>query len=301
MSGGGAPDDGADADAEKYRYKKHTWPEIDRAAADGNVILAPVGSTEDHGHHLPLDVDQVLPTSICEEVAKRRDDAILFPTTPQGYLPHHMDFPGGITLRWDTFVNYFIDVGVSLAHHGFEKILFVNGHGSNHHLIEQASRQVNIQYPNVRCAMISWWEIQELRDVAPTLREGGPGSAGHAGELETSLYLYLDPGSVDAERVREDRYYPDSPNFNNVDLLSDRRDEDHTAVTMMEWWSTISETGVMGDPTDASAETGERIFEAAVDGLDAIVEAFADYPIRDVDDKHHRDVSDDEYDPFRPR
>jgi len=48
-----------------------------------------------------------------------------------------MDYPGGITIRWDTFVNYPIDVEVSLCHHGFERLLFVNGHGSNHHLVER--------------------------------------------------------------------------------------------------------------------------------------------------------------------
>jgi hypothetical protein len=70
---------------------------------------------------------------------------------------------------------------------------------------------------------------------------------------------------------------------------------------MMPWWSTFSETGVMGDASAATAEKGEILFEAAVEGLDAVLDGFADYPIREIDDHHSRDVSDDEYDPFRPR
>jgi len=85
-----------------------------------------------------------------------------------------MDFPGGITIDWRTFVDYVIDVCVSLAHHGFERILLVNGHGSNHHLLELASRQVMLQYPDIHCAMLSWWEIDEVRETASAVREAGP-------------------------------------------------------------------------------------------------------------------------------
>ena len=159
---------------DEYRYWKLTWPQVNAAVEAGKTVVIPVGSTEDHGHHLPLDVDQVLPETICETAVRERDDALLFQTIPHGYLPHHMDYPGGITIRWDTFVNYLIDVGVSLCHHGFRRLLFVNGHGSNHHLVEQATRQVNLQYPGARAAMISWWEIEELREAAAELREAGP-------------------------------------------------------------------------------------------------------------------------------
>lgn len=285
---------------DEHRYGKLTWPEINEAVEDGKMVLVPVGSTEDHGPHLPLDVDQVLPETICEETAKGRDDVLLFPTITHGYLPHHMDMPGGITIQWRRFVGHLIDVCVSLAHHGFTKILLVNGHGSNHHLVQQVARQVIIQYPGVQCAMLSWWQIEELQEMAREVTDGGARASGHAGELETSLYLHIAPDHVDVDEAVRDVSYPETPYFYATGLAEEPEGVS-TPVSMMEWWTTISETGIKGDATLASAEKGERLLAAAVAGLDAILEAFRSYPVREIDDHHARTVTDDEYDPFRPR
>ncbi|MFB6219556.1 MAG: creatininase family protein [Halobacteriaceae archaeon] len=284
-----------------HRYWKLTWPEVDAAAEQDRLVVIPVGSTEDHGHHLPLDVDQVLPGEICARAVEGREDALLFQTIPHGYLPHHMDFPGGITIGWETFVNYLIDVGVSLAHHGFPKLLFVNGHGSNHHLVQQAARQIIVQYPGVQAAMLSWWELEELRAEAERTRTAGPRAVGHAGELETSIYLYLQDEHVEMDEAVEDVSYPENPHFYTTSLDGQRAEDTSTPVSMMEWWSTVSETGVKGDATAATPEKGERLLAAAVAGLEAVLDGFADYPHREVEDHHSRAVGDDEYDPFRPR
>lgn len=283
------------------RYDELTWPEVDEAAEDGAMAVVPVGATEDHGPHLPLDVDRRIVEAVCEPAVAARDDALLFPTVDHGYLPHHMDFPGGITIRWRTFVDYVVDVCVSLAHHGFERVLLVNGHGSNHHLLELASRQVMLQYPSVRCAMLSWWEIDEVRETASAVREAGPQGSAHAGEMETSIYMHLYPERVDMDAAARDVDYPESRHFNNLDLAGQTRPEDSTPVTMLGWWSTISETGILGDATVASTETGELLLEAAIEGLGSVLKEFAEYPIRSIDDRHARTVTDREYDPFRPR
>jgi creatinine amidohydrolase len=73
------------------------------------------------------------------EVARAADRVVLLPAIPHGYDPHHMDFPGAISIGWDTFVRYCTDVGRSLAHHGFRRMLFLNGHGSNQNLVETAA------------------------------------------------------------------------------------------------------------------------------------------------------------------
>lgn len=289
------------SDRRTYRYEKLTWPEIDEAASEDTIVLVPTAVTEQHGPHLPLDTDQVIAGSICEEVARSRTDTLLFPTVTQGYVPHQMDFPGGITLHWKTFVDTLIDVGVSLTHHGFEKVLFVNGHGSNHPLVEIAARQIIIQNSRVHAAMLSWWEIEPVRELAPELRDAGPSGTAHGGEVETSIYLFLHPNQVHMDAAEKDISYPDSRHFYNDDLLGASRSRDSTPVKMMEWFSTISETGVRGDPTEASAEKGEEFFDVAVAGLDSILDEFVDYPIRTVQAKHTRDISAEEYDPFRPR
>jgi creatinine amidohydrolase len=149
--------------------------------------------------------------------------------------------------------------------------------------------------------MLSWWGIEELREAAAEFREAGPEGTSHAGELETSLYLHVDPEGVDMDRAVRDVTYHESPYFHNDDLAGGTDPEDSTSVTMMPWWSTVSGTGVRGDASVATAEKGERFLEAAVEGLDAILDGFAEYPLREVDDRHVREVDDREYGPFRPR
>jgi creatinine amidohydrolase len=284
----------------EHRYEKLTWPQVNEAVEDEQLVVIPVGSTEDHGPHLPLDVDQVLPGTICAETVAGRDDALLFPTVTHGYLPHHMDMPGGITIAWHRFVDHLIDVCASLVHHGFRKLLLVNGHGSNHHLVQQAARQVIVQHPGTHCAMLSWWQIDELQEAFREISDGGARGSGHAAELETSLYLHIDPDRVDMDEAVRDVSYPESDHFYATGLAADP-DDVSTSVSMMEWWTTISRTGVKGDATLASAEKGERFLDEAVDGLHSILDELRAYPFREVDDHHDRDVSDDEYDVFRPR
>src|SRR5581483_10727886 len=94
----------------KILYADLTWQEIDQAVAQRPVILLPVGSTEQHGQHLPLDVDNFLATRVCLEAAQRAPGKILVaPTIPYGYNIHAMDFPGTIHVAYDHFVEYCTD------------------------------------------------------------------------------------------------------------------------------------------------------------------------------------------------
>ena len=104
----------------KYRYDHYTWPEMKEVIARQPVCLLPIGSVEDHGRHLPLDVDNFLIGSICEEVARRiPDEVILLPAIPFGFEDHHMSFPGTITVKPEHLEAFVLDVTLSLAHHGF--------------------------------------------------------------------------------------------------------------------------------------------------------------------------------------
>jgi creatinine amidohydrolase/Fe(II)-dependent formamide hydrolase-like protein len=137
------------------RYERLTWPEVRRAAAEDRVALVPVATLEDHGPHLPVDTDLRIVAEICERAAARAADrVVLLPAIPHGYDPHHMDFPGAITIGWETFVRYCADVGRSLAHHGFRRMLFLNGHGSNQNLVETAAR---LDWSDGPLKLMPWW------------------------------------------------------------------------------------------------------------------------------------------------
>ncbi|TMK93501.1 MAG: hypothetical protein E6G42_06190 [Actinobacteria bacterium] len=84
-------------------YERLTWPEVRRVAEEERVALIPVATLEDHGPHLPIDTDLRITAEICRRAATVADDeTVLLPAIPHGYSPHHMDFPGPITIEWDT-------------------------------------------------------------------------------------------------------------------------------------------------------------------------------------------------------
>jgi len=269
----------------KYRYAEMTWPECKAAADQGRVAVVPVGTYEDHGHHLPIDVDVVLSSEICERaVARIPDEAVLAPAVTHGYSPHHMDFPGTITIKWDTFVNYVRDVCCSLAHHGFTRILLVNGHGSNAPLVEMAARLTILETEGrVLCANVNHWGLRKAREVGKVVRESDFGGTSHAGEFETSLYLALKPELAQMDKAVDERS-PLPASF-QTDLLAGKR-ADGSIATLMPYWSTMSVSGTRGDATKATREKGEKFLEAGIEGLIELVRELKSAEIRPRQDHH---------------
>src|SRR5215213_1670125 len=100
--------------SEPLEFRKLTWPEVARAAGEKRVPIVPIGTLEDHGRHLPVDTDVTLVEAVCRGAAERLPaETVLLPPIVHGYSPHHMDFPGTISIRWDTFCRYCTDVALS--------------------------------------------------------------------------------------------------------------------------------------------------------------------------------------------
>ena len=163
-------------------YERLSWPEVRRAAAEERVCLIPVATLEDHGPHLPIDTDLRITAEICRRAAEAApDEIVLLPPIPHGYSPHHMDFPGPITIGWDTFTRYLVDVGTSLARHGFRRILYLNGHGSNQNLVEMAARLVGLEHADVLAAAAFYLIGRGLS--ARDRRDPGVGAGRHGARL----------------------------------------------------------------------------------------------------------------------
>ncbi|NJO82110.1 MAG: creatininase family protein [Blastochloris sp.] len=158
--------------ADTYLYADLTWPEVNEAVEMGKVILLPVGSTEQHGRHLPLDVDNLLAASVCLEAGRRDPGRILVaPTIPYGFNIHAMDFPGTIHVAYDHFVEFCLDVVKSFAYHGFKRIVIVDGHGSNEHLLEFVGRRAILE-TDALVASFMWWNMLRVDpEFLPGLRE----------------------------------------------------------------------------------------------------------------------------------
>jgi len=243
-------------------YRKLSWPEHKRYAKERRVVLIPIGTLEDHGPHLPVDVDIVIPKTILTKVAEQLPDkTVLFPEVVHGYSPHHMDFPGSTTVQYGQFIEYLLSITDALAHHGYQRMYILNGHGSNQALCTIAQQETNRRHLDVICMNSFYLDSPASLELIRKVRESYfPGGMGHACELETSLMLAIDPEHVHMEKLTHaEMHYPKDV---AADLFMDWADG---SLKYMPWWSEISKSGVQGDPTVASAEKGRIFLEQAVD------------------------------------
>jgi creatinine amidohydrolase len=244
----------------KHLFAEMTWPEVNEAVRQRRVILLPVGAIEQHGPHLPVDVDNRITVNICEEAARRAPDILAaMPPIHYGYNAHNMDFPGTISIAMTNFLNYLVDVGTSLAHQGFRRIFLVNAHGSNGPLCDLAARKVTLE-SEACCGSINHWELGW--DAIAAQLEGGPYAADHACEWETSEYLALAPELVQRDKIRDEiPAERGGPRWLYPGLQGAKR------VHFMNWWSRMNDSGVAGTPTLATAEKGRAMLEATIERL----------------------------------
>ena len=273
--------------ARKHLYADLTWPEVNDAVELKKVILLPVGSTEQHGPHLPLEVDNLIVTNVCLEAGRIAPEKILVaPTISYGFNVHAMDFPGTMHAAYDHFIEYCLDVCKSFAYHGFKRLIIVNGHGSNTPLLEFVGRRVILE-TDALAASFMWWNLLQLDpNFIASFRESVfPGGAGHACEVETSMLLHLAP-----EKVQMDKAADYIAWYNRQGATGFQWADAFGAgpVTLVEWTSTFLEDGVFGQPTLATADKGRRILAEAANRLVQFAAEFQQRPDRPRVDHHRR-------------
>ena len=221
-----------------------TWPEIEQAtttarrSADGTlgpVLLVPVGSTEQHGPHLPLATDTLIAEEIAGRAVHRTDGLMVGPTIPVSASGEHVGFPGTLSLGTAATTTMIVELVRSAD--WAAGVVLVNGHGGNHEAISAAVTTLTDEGRSV----LAWWPSW------PRRRDGGPPDL-HAGRIETSMMLAIDPGLVRLELATAG---------------ADTTIEDLRAHGVR----AISANGVLGDPDGASGGEGERFITAFVDDL----------------------------------
>ena len=263
----------------KFRYQDYTWPEIREVAKHKPVCVIPCGTVEQHGPHLPLSTDFVTASEFSERaVRKVAPAALLLPTVHYGFNEHHMDFPGTIAIPGQDFINYTANIGLSLVRHGFDKILYVNGHGSNRPFLEIASREV-CNRPDAFAALVSWWSLIPRELLESELTSEFPGGVSHACEMETSVLLHLRPELVDMSKAERELGFP-ATNYMWRDIRS------NSPVVVNEQWSRHSRTGIQGDPTLATPEKGRVIVEGVVNNLSQLLIELKEREYRPRIDQH---------------
>ena len=226
-----------------------------------HLVIVPTGATEQHGPHLPPVVDGFLATSVAAAAARQAETRVLVaPTMTMGVSKHHARFPGTVWLQPQTFRSMALDVASSLAEAGVKRVLFLNGHGGNSATLAETAYTWGAHHQNSACRVYTanYWMLSPL--PKEELLPWGPGTTGHAGALETSLMLHLASDSVGAFKEADP-----TPGFSHVGFAPDLLD----GSTVEAWtdFAVLSSNGVVGRPSQASAEHGSRAFQSFVDGL----------------------------------
>ncbi len=229
-----------------------TSPELADAAAGIEVALQPIGATEQHGPHLALGTDFVAADRIARRVAGRLGGrALLLPVLPYGVSPHHMGFPGTVTLDPETVIRLCCEVARSLDRQGIGAIVFVNGHHGNAAVLQVAATRIRYEL-GVRAAVAFYFAqaSDRVQTHARTPRFG------HACEIETSVLMHLAD-----DYVRTDALAPGAMRETG---LVHGVPHDPFALQMPVPFDRQTGNGAFGDARLASAEAGQDIVDTAV-------------------------------------
>ena len=247
-------------------WMKMTAAEISAAGSDVPVIL-PIAAVEQHGPHLPVSTDRMIAEHFCREIEEAIGAQVLIlPTISITCSRHHQSFGGTLTVLHQTFIHYLSEVLDSIAEAGFENIVILNSHGGNQASANLVVESWGVSHPDCRLTLLTWWRAagDELLEIT----ERGLGGVGHAGEFETSLMMLIAPELVRSDAIARGGNIP-TYEWAESDMLRGARGLVHRTTRQM------TENGVFGDPTAASAEKGRQITEVVVDQLVRILRELA--------------------------
>jgi creatinine amidohydrolase len=232
--------------------------ELRDLAAREAIVVLPVAAMEQHGPHLPVMVD----TLLCGEVARRAAErasgsrpVVVAPTVWSGLSEHHMPFGGTFTLDFATFKSLIECLCRSLLRHGFRRVLLLNGHGGNVSGLRVVVDELRTL--DMRMLTAAYWQIDPLAIADILERQSG---VQHACEAETSMVMALRPELVDESKFEAARHMEPGQ-------VAGRAEAVHSPMKFEE----RTPTGVIGDPTAASAEKGEKLLEASADAVAVVL------------------------------
>ena len=252
-----------------------TWEEFRDNVNSGTVIVVPVGSTELEGTHLPLGVDTIMADGVAAKLAGE-PGVLIGPTLPIGYSKWFNPFPGTISLEHDTLTRVFLEYCTCLINHGIKRIVFLNSHRGNNACIEVTARNLINEY-DVRIGMLSIWKLaNDLTAGSSLIKEG---KFKHAGEIMTSAIMALRPETVVTRKIMPDSVK--SPKGSAFDVKNSLGETSFqgSIQTVYQDIRDVTDTGIMGDPTAASAEKGETVLKLITDYAKSFLQEFRNLPI----------------------
>ncbi|MGD9151806.1 MAG: creatininase family protein, partial [Desulfobacterales bacterium] len=258
--------------ADGYLWGELTWRQARARINKMDVALLPVGSVEQHGPHLPLDTDAFDADYLARRVAEACSDPkpLVLPLISYGVSYHHADFTGTVSISNDTLARVIYEIGMSVSHNGIRKLVIINGHGGNSPALNYAAQMINRDARIFVCVDTGETSDVDIYKIVETPNDV------HAGEIETSTGLAARPQLVQMDQAKKQ-----IPKFSSGYL-------DFTSKRGVSWYAytrKISTSGVMGDPTKASASKGEKIWEIMIAHLVSFVEDLKRLTLEEI---HHR-------------
>ena len=250
------------------KFGDNCWVDIQQAEKN-KIVVIPLGSMEQHGHHSPLLTDTYLVTEVAERVEEHLGEQIyMLPTMWLGASDHHLDLPGTVSVTNSVYTAIIKNIVRSIAQAGFRRLFFLNGHGGNVTPGTQAITELTNEsdvYNDMWIALSSYWTV-----AAPAIAPDDHGmqtkQLTHACEYETSMMLFLH-----GEIMRMDRVKSSPPLINSPFFHSEHGGRLNVAKRM----ATRTPTGAMGEPQYATPEKGESLLNAIADEVIACIEDFA--------------------------
>ncbi|ODM45194.1 creatininase [Ruegeria sp. PBVC088] len=256
-------------------YSRRAFAELDHERI---IAVQPIGAIEQHGPHLPMSVDACTVDNLAKRLARALPDdspVLILPTQAVCKSDEHIDFPGTLTLTGETFGRVLTEIGASVARAGVRKMVFLNGHGGNIPAMDQAARELRVSQGMMTfsCTWVGFGMPEGIYSAA----ERAHGI--HAGDMETSVMLALDPDNVDMGLARDFR--------SRGQDLAEKTDNIGLGRAVRPGWKTqdLNTAGACGEAHLATAEKGEATLDHAVSGLVAAMAEIDSIPLSWLDRK----------------
>ena len=250
-------------------FALNSSPEIGDAIRRGAVVLLPVGQIEEHGPHLPAGTDTYIVEQVAQRAARAVEGEVPVLVLPAVWSTFSVDaiarWPGLIKVRPRVVIDLVHDIVASLLRQGFTKVVLLNGHGNIPEMLQVALRELADEF-EAAPVLVNVWSLGA--ECFRRVRRSAPGGAIHACEYETSLMLALDY-PVDMSKAPAGDAFRFRSRFRAADGFAGG-----SLVTWSTWKLQESETGVYGDPSVATVETGRQVLQATVDNLAAFLREY---------------------------
>ncbi len=257
-----------------FLWELKTWPELEEYLKTMDTVILPCGAIEQHGPHLPVDIDYFDAKYMAYKVAEACPDPkpLVLPPIPFGVSYHHEDFKGTLSVTNEALSKFVYDLGMNLARNGIKKIIILNGHGDNAPTLSYAAQMINRDAKIFVCV-----DTGETSDVDLLSLIDTPNDA-HAGEIETSTTLAVRPDMVQMDKAENETLQ-----FGSTFLDFD----DDRSVSWYVRTNKISESGIMGDATKATAEKGKEMWKIMIQNMVSFVESIKNTPLEDLYQKRY--------------